>query len=108
MDSQLAFFLVRPAKAMGRKGADPEAVILAGHSNTPADRASNDPICKTDFFAREMWGWGFTSPEAMAHGMVTAGPGQGCSGEGLLCARPLTSLAVLMAREGLQPLGLWA
>lgn len=88
MDSQLAFFLVRPAKAMGRKGADPDTVILAGHSNAPSDRASDVPIFKMDFFAQEMWGWGVTSLEAVARGMVTAGPWQGCSGEGLPCARP--------------------
>jgi len=73
MDSQLAFFLVRPAKAMGRKGADPDAVILAGHSKTPADCASNVPICRTDFFTQETWGRGVTSMEAVARGTDTAG-----------------------------------
>lgn len=53
MDSQLAFFLVRPAKEMGRKGADPDTVILAGHSNALADHGSNVPICKTDIFTQE-------------------------------------------------------
>lgn len=90
MDSQLAFFLVRPAKAMGRKGADPDAVILAGHWSTPADRTNDVPICKPDFFTRKMWGWGVTSPEAVAPGTAMTGPGQGCSGEGLPCAQPLT------------------
>lgn len=66
MDSQLAFFLVRPAKAMGRKGADPNAVVLVGHLNGTADRARDIPLCKTDISAQEMWGWGVTSPEAVA------------------------------------------
>lgn len=95
MDSQLAFFLVRPAKAMGRKGADPNAVILAGHSKVPADRASDIPICKPDFFFspkksgdRESspwrpwlvaWSWQDQGRDAPGKGSHVPGPSPRCA-----------------------------
>lgn len=61
MDSQLAFFLVRPAKAMGRKRADPDTVV-AGYSNAPNDHTSDISFCKMDLFHPRNVGMGKSPP----------------------------------------------
>lgn len=87
MDGQLAFFRARPARAMGRKGAEPSAVIAARHSSTPSSHgASKGPDCQIP--SPRKCGDGESSPWGLC---PVVWPWQGRSREGV---------TVLVAREG--------
>lgn len=83
MDGQLAFFRVRPAKAMGRKGAEPNSIISPRHSNAPSTHgASSGPVCRIS--APRKCGDGEAPPWGLCPAVWSR---QGHSRGGLPCAR---------------------
>lgn len=84
MDGQLAFFPVRPAKAMGRKGQSP-ALLLQPGTQTPIRPRGQKWPCLPNFCSQEMWRCRVISLGSVSRGVLMAGILRGYSREELLC-----------------------